>query len=76
MTADGGFAKFRRAKLFLDGVDPETAAAAVESGFLVARLGLTDAKGNPLCAGVRPPLVAWSAGSGGSGGSTGSNIAS
>jgi hypothetical protein len=36
--------------------------AAVASGTLVARLGLTDVKGNPVCARVRPPAVEWSAG--------------
>ena len=35
--------------------------AAVVSGRLVARLGLTDAKGHPVCAHVRPPLIDWSA---------------
>jgi hypothetical protein len=52
---------FRRAKLLLAAVDPATVEAAVESGSLVARLGLTDAKGHPLCAAVRPPLVTWTA---------------
>jgi hypothetical protein len=28
---------------------------------LVGRLGLTDAKGNPVCASIRPPLIEWSA---------------
>ncbi|NEE59503.1 monooxygenase, partial [Streptomyces sp. SID8455] len=28
---------------------------------LTGRLGLTDAKGQPLCARVRPPLISWSA---------------
>ena len=55
----GGFAMFRRAKLWLDGVDAPTARAAVEAGRLVARLALTDAKGNPLCAAVRPPKISW-----------------
>ncbi|MDH6707368.1 hypothetical protein P3T27_004105 [Kitasatospora sp. MAA19] len=32
------------------------------TGLLVARLGLTDAKGHPLCAAVRPPVVTWAAG--------------
>ncbi|GAA2798726.1 hypothetical protein GCM10010441_24700 [Kitasatospora paracochleata] len=58
----GGFAMFRRAKLMLDAVEPETVEAAVVSGVLVARLGLTDGRGNPLCAAVRPPAVTWSAG--------------
>ncbi|GAA2805970.1 DUF5990 family protein [Kitasatospora sp. CM 4170] len=58
----GVFTMFRRAKLMLDAVDPAVLAAAAHSGRLVARLGLTDAKGQPLCAAVRPPVVAWSAG--------------
>ncbi|MFJ8013867.1 DUF5990 family protein [Streptomyces sp. NPDC096339] len=53
---------FRRAKLMLDAVDPSVADQAVDSGLLVARLGLTDAHGRPLCAAVRPPVVTWSAG--------------
>ena len=36
--------------------------AALGSGALIGRLGLTDAAGNPLCAAVRPPLIEWSAG--------------
>lgn len=39
----------------------EVLDAAVDSGLLVARLGLTDRCGQPLCAAVRPPLVNWSA---------------
>jgi hypothetical protein len=52
---------FRRAKLVLTDVQPDTIAAAQRSGLLVARLGLTDAKGHPVCARVRPPAVQWSA---------------
>ncbi|HEY9370309.1 DUF5990 family protein [Streptomyces sp.] len=59
----GGFTMFRRAKLMLGAVEPGVVDAAVRSGLLVARLGLTDAKGQPLCAQVRPPVVEWSAGS-------------
>jgi len=60
---DGGaFTMFRRAKLWLDGVGAATAHAAVESGTLTGRLGLTDARGHPLCAAVRPPRITWSAG--------------
>jgi hypothetical protein len=58
---DGGFEMFRRAKLRLGEVPPEVMAQAVESGVLVARVGLTDAKGNPTCASVRPPDIAWRA---------------
>jgi hypothetical protein len=52
---------FRRAKLWLDSIDRTTLVAAQESGELVARLGLTDSCGHPLCAAVRPPLVEWTA---------------
>jgi len=61
VDADGGFDMFRRAKLMWDAVDPATADAASAAGRITARLGLTDARGNPLCAAVRPPLVEWSA---------------
>ncbi|KIZ17555.1 DUF5990 family protein [Streptomyces natalensis] len=57
----GTFTLFRRAKLMLDAIDPDTAVAAMGSGRLLARLRLTDAKGRPLCAQVRPPLIEWSA---------------
>jgi hypothetical protein len=36
--------------------------AAQHSGLLIGRLGLTDPKGNPTCAAVRPPLIAWTSG--------------
>ncbi|MER7585483.1 DUF5990 family protein [Kitasatospora sp. NPDC097691] len=63
VTRDGdGWTMFRRAKLLLAEVDRRTAEEAARTGLLVARLGLTDAKGHPLCAAVRPPAVAWSAG--------------
>ncbi|MQS11204.1 monooxygenase [Streptomyces kaniharaensis] len=62
VTAEGdGWSLFRRAKLLLEEIDPATVKAAVNTGLLVARLGLTDAKGHPLCAAVRPPLVTWTA---------------
>ncbi|MFI6817798.1 DUF5990 family protein [Nonomuraea sp. NPDC050328] len=60
----GAIAMFRRAKLHLDAVPAPVLEDAVAGGVLVARLGLTDAKGQPLCAAVRPPLVEWSARSG------------
>jgi hypothetical protein len=58
----GTFSLFRRAKLWLNAVPPPVLASAAEQGVLVGRLGLTDRKGNPLCASVRPPLIEWSAG--------------
>lgn len=57
----GAFTMFRRAKLWLDGIDAATARAALATGQLTARLELSDAQGGPLCASVRPPLVTWSA---------------
>ena len=57
----GEFTMFRRAKLWLEAVPPQVLASAAERGTLVGRLTLTDAKGNPLCASVRPPLIEWSA---------------
>ena len=54
-------ALFRRAKLLLSAVPQDTLAAARGTGLLTARLSLTDAKGNPLCARVVPPAVEWAA---------------
>jgi hypothetical protein len=50
----------RRAKLMLDGVPAEVLAQA-RHGSLHAALGLTDPRGGPLCAAVRPPVVRWTA---------------
>ncbi len=62
VDGQGGFEMFRRAKLWLDGgVPTEVLEQAIERGVLVGRLGLTDAKGNPLCASVRSPVIEWSA---------------
>lgn len=59
---DGGYAMFRRAKLHLSCLDPSLiTAAAVPTHQLVARLGLTDAKGGPRCASLRPPAISWTA---------------
>ncbi|MFI5984563.1 DUF5990 family protein [Streptomyces sp. NPDC051555] len=62
VDAAGSFTMFRRAKLMLGDVPPDTVGAALRSGVLRARLGLTDGRGLPLCARVSPPLVEWSAG--------------
>jgi Family of unknown function (DUF5990) len=51
----GHFAMFRRAKLQLDSLDPDDCDGRTVEG----RLGLTDAKGHPLCASVRPPKITW-----------------
>ena len=57
----GSFEMFRRAKIMLDAVPARVMAAAQVSGVLVGRLGLTDPRGNPTCAAVRPPLIEWTA---------------
>jgi Family of unknown function (DUF5990) len=62
--APGSFAMFRRAKLQLDAVSSELLRSAAEQGCLIARVRLTDEKGGPTCASVRPPLISWSAGPG------------
>ena len=54
------FAMFRRAKLMLAAVDPETVRSADQPGrALEARLTLTDACGLPRCAALRPPEITW-----------------
>lgn len=62
VAPDGTFTMFRRAKLMLDHVPADTLAAALDSGSLVGRLGLADARGEPLCARVVPPRITWTAG--------------
>jgi hypothetical protein len=54
---------FRRAKVWLDAVPAPVVQRAVDRGLLVGRLGLSDPKGHPLCASVRPPSIEWAAGS-------------
>jgi hypothetical protein len=60
----GSFEMFRRAKIMFDGIPADVMTAARASGTLVGRLGLTDPKGNPTCAAVRPPLIEWAAATG------------
>ena len=56
----GDFAMFRRAKLHLSCLAPDLVARAAEPGHrLVARLSLTDGRGGPRCASVRPPAIDW-----------------
>lgn len=53
---------FRGAKLRLVDVAPGLIEEAMRPGWrLVARVRPTDAKGNPVCARVRPPALTWSA---------------
>jgi hypothetical protein len=56
----GRFAMFRRAKLMLAEVPADVMASATASGTLVGTLGLSDTKGQPLCARVVPPRIHWS----------------
>ena len=61
VDGDGRMDMFRRAKLMLADVPAAVLDASAASGLLVGRLGLTDGKGRPLCASVRPPAVRWTA---------------
>jgi hypothetical protein len=58
--SDGSFAMFRRAKLMFADIEPELlAAAARDDGVLIASLSLTDERGCPRCARVKPPVISW-----------------
>jgi hypothetical protein len=61
LGANRFFHGFRRAKLWLGTIGEERLRRAIETGAVVeGRLGLTDGKGGPLCASVRPPVIQWS----------------
>ncbi len=47
---------FRRAKIQLLNIPAEL----MKKDVVVGRLSMTDKKGGPLCASVRPPLIDWS----------------
>jgi Family of unknown function (DUF5990) len=58
---DDTFEVFRAAKLRFSDVDQSLVEQALGAGGrLVATLGLTDDRGDPVCASVRPPDVTWS----------------
>ena len=57
---DGSFEMFRRAKLLLSAVPPGLVTA--KTGSIEAYLSMTDEKGGPVCASVKPPAVTWSTG--------------
>ncbi len=60
VAADGSFTMFRRAKLMVADIDPELlAVAAASDSVLTASLALTDERGGPRCARVKPPLITW-----------------
>ena len=62
VPGDGTLRVFRGAKLRLVDVDPRVIEEAMRPARrLVARIRLTDARGNPVCARVHPPALTWSA---------------
>jgi len=65
VPGDGTLRVFRGAKLRFADVGPGVIEQAMRPGQrLVARVRLTDARGNPVCARLRPPAITWSAGPG------------
>jgi hypothetical protein len=65
VPGDGTLQLFRGAKFRLADVGPGVVEEAMRPGRrLIARVRLTDARGNPVCARVRPPAITWSAGPG------------
>ena len=62
VDGDGAFRMFRRAKLMLNRVDPETMRDATKRGHLSARVQLSDDCGAPRCARVDPPAISWNVG--------------
>jgi len=59
-VTDDRFDMFRRAKLMFGDIPAGLLRAAHDgAGMLVGRLRLTDPRGGPLCARVRPPDITW-----------------
>src|ERR1700722_13989464 len=62
VPGDGTLRLFRGAKLRLVDIDPRLVEEALRPQHrLVARIRLTDPRGNPVCARVHPPALTWSA---------------
>jgi hypothetical protein len=62
VPGDGTLRIFRGTKLCVRDIDPGVIEQAIQPGHrLTARIRLTDPRGNPVCARVRPPVVTWSA---------------
>jgi hypothetical protein len=62
VPGDGTLPLFRGAKLRLVDVEPRVIEEAMRPGHrLLARIRLTDARGNPVCARVHPPALVWHA---------------
>lgn len=53
---------FRRAKLWLRDIPSEVWTAGVAGDGITARLPLTDDRGGPVCATVKPPAITWTTG--------------
>ena len=53
------FVMARRAKLMLGVLDPAEMVEAREGAVLEGRLSLVDARGEPVCAAIRPPAIRW-----------------
>jgi hypothetical protein len=65
LPGDGTLRMFRGAKLRFAEVEPAMIEDAMRPGCqLVAQVRLTDARGNPVCARIRPPAITWTAGPG------------
>src|SRR5438067_2227531 len=57
---DGQFHMFRRAKIPLSALTEMGIADAAETGTIVeAVVNLTGARGQPICASLRPPQISW-----------------
>lgn len=55
----GPLGMFRRGKIALEQIPPAVVEHGHQGGTIVVRVRLSDAKGNPVCATVGPPSVAW-----------------
>jgi len=61
VDAEGRFRLFRRAKVMLEEIDPDLIRNASGTGAeLHVAVNLTDSKGNPTCARLKPPAITWS----------------
>jgi hypothetical protein len=56
----GPLGMFRRGKIRLNAIPEPVLEHALSGGTIMVEVQLTDEKGNPACATLRPPAVAWS----------------
>ncbi|HEX3824703.1 MAG TPA: DUF5990 family protein [Mycobacteriales bacterium] len=59
----GPLGMFRRGKIRLDALPEPVLQHAISGGTIEVEVRLTDDKGNPACATIGPPAVAWRIGS-------------